>query len=322
MEKIWETIKNHPYIFGGIALLVLVLILWPSGASTSSGDDDTLSAEEAAIAAASQANAQLTLAQDQVQVTGMGYAAQEAINAQDDALASHVATLSAGIDTLNINDQLKALTNTNSAQLGAITNTNATQLAALKNTNSATLALGKTQTAATVALGENTNAAQLAAIKNTNAASQTTTLGVAHDQLAGLLNTNSSQLASNENFNATSLASINSTNHTQADLAGDVVRSQTSAQSFIAMLEKMGGVVPTQINVTGGQFTTPAPAPKTAPVKASSPATQKTAASASPTISYSPQPSNVSYGFQPFETAANAENQYSAGTFQFLPKTG
>ena len=100
-------VKSHPYLFGGVAVAVLVFIFWPSG--TKSGGSSLSATEAAAIANTAQANAALTASQnqmetaiqlshDQVTTAGIQAATAQAINGQNTAAAVQLATLQAGDD--------------------------------------------------------------------------------------------------------------------------------------------------------------------------------------------------------------------------------
>lgn len=119
LKKLWETVKAHPLLFTSIAAVIVIYIFWPSG-TQATNTSNGLSAEEAAIAAASQANAQLTLAEDQVQIAGMGYQAAVTTNAATNARDVSIASLEAGVATLNSNNQLTAFENQNATHLSGM----------------------------------------------------------------------------------------------------------------------------------------------------------------------------------------------------------
>lgn len=91
-EKFKAQVEKHPYIFGGVALVVVALIFFggKSGGSSSGGTSAISAAESQAIADSAQANAQLQLSHDQVQVAGLNDATQQAINAQNTAAAVNI----------------------------------------------------------------------------------------------------------------------------------------------------------------------------------------------------------------------------------------
>lgn len=166
MEKLWATVKEHPYLFGGVALLVLVYFLWPASTSSttaSGGLDDT---EEASIADAAQSSAELAVAQDQVQTVGIQAAADQAISANNNAATVSVAQLQSNVDLAGLSDALSASTLSSNNALTATENTNASEV-------------------------------------SVDEYNDNTTAQLAGDQLAGLVNTNASAVATDESNNQT-----------------------------------------------------------------------------------------------------------------------
>ena len=133
-----ETAKAHPYIVAGIVAVILLYFFWPSSTSQTTAGSNVTAQEEAAIAAASQSNASLTastdqmntdiaIAGDQVQVTGLNDATSQAINAantsaavtingQNTSYGMNVAGIAGQVATLNSNNNLTAIENTNNEQ--------------------------------------------------------------------------------------------------------------------------------------------------------------------------------------------------------------
>lgn len=92
-EKFKHQFSKHPYIFGAVGVAVVIFIFYGGSKATNAGGTSTsaISAEESqAIADSAQANAQLTLAQDQVQTQIAATNASVAIDAQDDATSQAI----------------------------------------------------------------------------------------------------------------------------------------------------------------------------------------------------------------------------------------
>jgi hypothetical protein len=119
LEGTWQTVKEHKLLFGAIAAIVALYFLWPSSSSTSSTSNQSAidASEDASIAAASQANAQLTLASDQVNAIGIETAAQTAQNAANNAAAVSEAGIAAKTQQAGIAAQLNALQTNDSTQI-------------------------------------------------------------------------------------------------------------------------------------------------------------------------------------------------------------
>jgi hypothetical protein len=143
MEKLVATVKEHPYLIGGIALVVAIYFLWPSSSSSSSSSANAT--EAAAIAAASQANAQLqatayqsqdtiALSHDQLSAVGIQAATAQAVDANDNATKAGIAALA---------------DNVAQAQIAAATTLGTTQYADALN-------LGSQEVNAQVAMNANT----------------------------------------------------------------------------------------------------------------------------------------------------------------------
>lgn len=95
MEKLVNFVKSHPVLTALVAVGVLLLFFWPSGAAQSSGGTTDSAAAANAVAASQNANAQLQLSADQVRAIGLQAASAEAINANDNAAAVSIATIEA-----------------------------------------------------------------------------------------------------------------------------------------------------------------------------------------------------------------------------------
>jgi hypothetical protein len=101
MEKLFETVKAHPMLFGALGLSIFLYFMFSgSGSSTaSSGSNQSAltAAEEASISAAAQSNAQLMMAQDQVNAVGIQASAETAMNANNNASQFGIAQLAAQV---------------------------------------------------------------------------------------------------------------------------------------------------------------------------------------------------------------------------------
>lgn len=115
MEKLVNFIKSHPMLVGAIAVGVLLIMFWPSSQAAPQGDGGAAAA--AAISASQQANAQLQLSADQVRAVGIEAAAQQAINASNNAAAVQIAGLKASTDLAAINAELSGLQSSNMKEL-------------------------------------------------------------------------------------------------------------------------------------------------------------------------------------------------------------
>jgi hypothetical protein len=101
MDKFIAVIKAHPVIIACVGGLVFIYFLMSGNSSTSTTSASNAAAitasEEASISDASQANAQLQLANDQVNAIGIQASAATAQNANNNAAAVATATLSAQV---------------------------------------------------------------------------------------------------------------------------------------------------------------------------------------------------------------------------------
>lgn len=90
-EKFVRQLEAHPYIFGGVALGVVILIFWGgSGGSSGSSTSAISAAESQAIADSAQANASLQLSNDQVQMNAQNDNAAVTINGQNTSTAQAI----------------------------------------------------------------------------------------------------------------------------------------------------------------------------------------------------------------------------------------
>lgn len=115
MEKIVNFIKSHPMLVGAIAVGVLLIMFWPSSQAAATGDGGAAAA--AAISASQQANAQLQVSADQVRAVGIEAAAQQAINASNNAAAVQIAGLKTSTDLAAINAELAGLQSSNMKEM-------------------------------------------------------------------------------------------------------------------------------------------------------------------------------------------------------------
>lgn len=99
-EKFVHQLEAHPYLFGGVALGVVVLMFW-GGGSSSGGTSAISAAESQAIADSAQANAQLQLSNDQVQMNAQNANAAVAINAANNAGQVQLAQVAASANSYN-----------------------------------------------------------------------------------------------------------------------------------------------------------------------------------------------------------------------------
>lgn len=105
MEKIIADIKEHPYLFGGMALIIALYFLWPRSTATNSSAAAATAAYQAqveqGIASSAKSATQLAVAQDQVQIAGIDVAGAQAINLQNANAATSIATIDANTAQFN-----------------------------------------------------------------------------------------------------------------------------------------------------------------------------------------------------------------------------
>lgn len=105
-DKFVSQVKAYPWLFGGVAIAIIIWVFWPSGAKASGGNGAEMQAM--AIAQSAAANAQLMLAHEETQRVGLQVAAAQAINAQNTAAAVQGAQIQANVAQFAADKQLEA----------------------------------------------------------------------------------------------------------------------------------------------------------------------------------------------------------------------
>lgn len=93
-EKFKAQVKAYPWLFGGVAIAILIWVFWPRGGG--GGGNADLAVQSQAIAQTAMANAQLMLASEETRRYGLGTAAAVAINEQQIAGATKLAEIESG----------------------------------------------------------------------------------------------------------------------------------------------------------------------------------------------------------------------------------
>lgn len=94
-EKFKSQVMAYPWLFGGVALAIIIWVFWPRGGGASSGITDA-AVQSQAIAQTAAANAQLMLASEETRRVGLAANAAMAINEQNVAGAAKLAEIEAG----------------------------------------------------------------------------------------------------------------------------------------------------------------------------------------------------------------------------------
>lgn len=166
MEKAWELVKKHPWLFGSLAAIIVVYFLWPSSSSSSSTSGNGDAAIEGNIAAAQAASdnlqaasiasqTQLGLGVQQVQLGTLYY--NDATNVSLTGLADSLYA-----DSINTNAQLETNLHIGDDQVTIAGLGDATQQAI----NGQNTAAAENQAAQAASAAEAQSAAQLAISNN------------------------------------------------------------------------------------------------------------------------------------------------------------
>lgn len=105
-EKFKAQFSAHPYLFGGIAIAILLWIFWPRG----SGGTSDAAVQSAAIAQTAQANASLMLASEETRRVGINAAAAQAINEQNVAGTVQLASIESATRAYDADSAVKLAT--------------------------------------------------------------------------------------------------------------------------------------------------------------------------------------------------------------------
>lgn len=106
-EKFKAQFSAHPYLFGGVAIAILLWIFWPFGKSGGTSD---AAVQSAAIASTAAANAQLMLASEETRRVGISAAAAQAINEQNVAGTVQLASIESATRAYDADSAVKLAT--------------------------------------------------------------------------------------------------------------------------------------------------------------------------------------------------------------------
>ncbi|MGE3387931.1 MAG: hypothetical protein AB7K41_14470 [Bdellovibrionales bacterium] len=107
-DKFKAQFSAHPYLFGGVAVAILLWIFWPFGKS--SGGSSDAAVQSAAIAQTAAANAQLMLASEETRRVGITASAAQAINEQNVAGTVQLANIESATRAYDADSAVKLAT--------------------------------------------------------------------------------------------------------------------------------------------------------------------------------------------------------------------